>query len=133
MTATKRPQGVSDKVKAIVRERDRERCVRCGAHCTDGVPGLDWSLHHRRPKGMGGSTAWDTHLPANLIVLCGSGTTGCHGWVTAQPALAKAEGWLVSQYADPATTPLTRRGWVGQQIWAVQDNNGGVRATEVWD
>jgi hypothetical protein len=44
--------------------------------------GFPVSVHHRRPRMMGGSRNESTYIkPANLIVLCGSGTTGCHGWV----------------------------------------------------
>ena len=78
----------SDQVKRMVDRRDGWRCVRCGASL-ESVPG---SRHHRRPR----SHAWaGLHLASNLILLCGSGTTGCHGWVHANPAQAYEEGLLV--------------------------------------
>lgn len=89
-----------------VRERDDWRCARCAG----------WgplTTQHRRARGMGGSRLPDTNDPANLLTLCGSGTTLCHGWTEHHPTWARAHGWAVSFYANPATTPVwTWRGWV---------------------
>lgn len=71
-------------VAELVRWRDRDRCQRCGSYTPGG------SLHHR--QGRGGP---DPHRPANLLLLCGSGTTGCHGWVHAHPAEAYEAGLMV--------------------------------------
>lgn len=64
---------------------------------------------------MGGTRWPGVNLPSNLLTLCGSGTTGCHGWVEAHPAWATAHGWSVPRWqtADVATVPVwTWRGWV---------------------
>jgi len=64
---------------------------------------------------MGGSRWEGINDPANLITLCGTGTTGCHGWVESHPEWAKAHGWSVSvhQRDQVAQTPVwTWRGWV---------------------
>jgi hypothetical protein len=63
---------------------------------------------------MGGSRDPMINAPSNLITLCGSGTTGCHGWVEDHPREAKAMGWSVSRYANPAITPVSSwaHGWV---------------------
>ena len=71
-------------VAELVRWRDRDRCLRCGTYTAGG------SLHHR--QGRGGA---DPHRAANLILLCGSGTTGCHGYVHANPAESYGAGWMV--------------------------------------
>lgn len=91
-------------VKLLVRARARDRCERCGRQL-DGWDG--GSYHHRRIKGMGGDRRPETNLPANLLLLCGSGTTGCHGWVHAggNRAVALEAGWLVSRWAVPAEQP----------------------------
>jgi len=44
----------------------------------------------------------------NLQVMGGTGSTGCHGWKTANPAAAMAEGWSVPSWADPAEWPARR-------------------------
>lgn len=82
----------------LVRWRDRDRCVRCGAPATN--------IHHRRPRGMGGTRDPLANDPSNLLCLCGSGTTGCHGWIESHRAEALRDGWLVSKWADPATIPI---------------------------
>lgn len=89
-------------------ERDEHRCFRCGAYLSSAWPG--YSCHHRQLQGSGGP---DT--PENRIMLCGSGTTGCHGWVHANPAVARAHGWLVSKFTGhPELVPAEHhsRGWL---------------------
>jgi hypothetical protein len=82
----------------LVVERDSGRCAWCGAEVS-GERGRDWSLHHRRPAGMGGDRRPETHLPGNLVLLCGSGTTRCHGEVESRRGEAMHRGFLVSRHA----------------------------------
>lgn len=93
--------------------RDDGACVRCGAQVTHQPRGVAWSIHHRRPRGMGGSRSPEVNATPNGLVLCGSGTTGCHGWVEAHRDRARQEGLLVPSWRDPADVPVrTRRhGW----------------------
>ena len=56
---------------------------------------------------MGGSKDPVTNSPANLLLLCSSGTTGCHGWVESHRELAYATGLLVHSWQDPRKVPLT--------------------------
>lgn len=90
----------------------------------DRETGIHWSgdsIHHREPR----SHPFDRlHQPENLLQLCGSGTTGCHGWVHAHPARAYRLGYLVHTGKDPATIPVYYRtgGW--QQL-----NPDGTRNT----
>lgn len=67
------------------------------------------SRHHRKLRSRGGADAAD-----NLVLMCGSGTTGCHGWAHAHPADATALGFIVSRWDDPATVPILHAlyGWV---------------------
>lgn len=78
--------GFPAKVRALITERD-EGCVICGN------PGTN--IHHRHPRGMGGSKAAWINRPSNGILLCGSGTTGCHGHVETNRAWAVQHGYLV--------------------------------------
>ena len=127
----------------LVRERDDWRCARCAG----------WgplSTQHRVARGMGGSRWAGINLPSNLLTLCGSGTTGCHGWVEGHPLWAMGHGWAVSKYDREAVSRLpvwTWRGWVylteQGRAWAVDDHPGlagcdcGCRPLEtttgVWD
>ena len=97
-----RSTGPDVATRELVRWRDRDQCRRCGA--------TTWQIHHRRPRGMGGTRDPLTNGPANLVLLCGSGVTGCHGWVESHRAEARADGWLVSKWADPAAIPIVHNG-----------------------
>ena len=83
--------------------RDKHSCVKCGVslHSTAG------SRHHRKLRSQGGK-----HDVENLILLCGSGTTGCHGWVHANPKEAYAGGFIVRSSKLPVSVPvLYADGW----------------------
>jgi hypothetical protein len=56
---------------------------------------------------MGGTSDPSANGTANLLVLCGSGTTGCHGWVESNRASARDLGLLVSQWDTPDDIPYT--------------------------
>ena len=113
MTATGPDLGTRE----TVARRDAYTCVRCGNPADAAWDGH--SIHHRRLR----SHPWPgLHEPANLITLCGSGTTGCHGHVHAHPKEARENGWIVSAHQDrPETVPVltARHGWV------LLDRNGG--------
>jgi hypothetical protein len=64
------------------------------------------SLHHRRPRGMGGSRRVDTHTAAALVLTCGHGTLGCHHYVEQHREWGRARGLIVPQGTDPADVPL---------------------------
>lgn len=108
--------------KLLVRARAHDRCERCGSEL-DGWDG--GSYHHRRIKGMGGDRRPETNLPANLLLLCGSGTTRCHGWVHAggNRAAALEGGWLVSRWALPGEQPVVLA-LLGRRLL---DDAGGTR------
>lgn len=81
--------------------------ARCGGRCERcGTPG--YTVHHRRKKSQGG--LWDS---SNLLALCGSGTTGCHGWVEANPRSAMDLGfWLENGEKSADTAVWLWRRWV---------------------
>jgi hypothetical protein len=60
------------------------------------------------------------HSPANIVELCGSGTTGCHGWVHQHVKEAERLGLIVPLGRDPRTTPV--RDWQG--IWLRLNQDG---------
>ena len=79
---------------------------------------------------MGGSRVPETNDPANLLTLCGSGTTMCHGWVESHPEWSRRHGWSLSFYGPtPAQVPVwTWRGWVlllaGGDLEPLPDHGG---------
>jgi len=64
-----------------------------------------------RLRRMGGSRDPRLNEPSNLVLLCGSGTSAddsqgkCHQIVESKRRVATADGWLVSQHADPPDVP----------------------------
>lgn len=107
--------------REIVGYRDEGVCVKCRR--VDPFFGANWD--HRKNRSQGG--AWE---PANGQLLCGSGTTGCHGWKTSHPEDARREGYAVPGHADPTEYPARRWAWVGyvlQPVWVLYDNAGGWR------
>lgn len=93
----------ADDVRTLVLFRAGARCESCGEVLRPGR----WSLHHRRPSGMGGTRASVAHSPSNLLALCGTdNVTGCHGLVHRNPAAARDAGLLVRKAADPTKVPV---------------------------
>lgn len=101
-------------VREVCAHRDNARCVRCGR----SLVGIPASLHHRRLRSH---PFPGLHQPANLIWLCGSGTTGCHGWFHDHPAVAYQLGYMVHMSDNPVNIPMLR--YDGK--WVLLDNDGG--------
>lgn len=99
--------------RQCVQARFGGRCVRCGR---EGA-----IVHHRKPRGMGGSSDPLINHPSNLLWVCGTGTTGCHGWIESHRPEARAAGWLVPFAVDPAKIPV--RTW-DQRIVMLDDDCG---------
>ena len=87
-----------DKCRKVVKARARGACERCAKE-----GGL--TLHHRKKRSQGGD--W---TPQNCVMLCGSGTTGCHGWVEDNPDTAEVYGWHVRPWDDPLDVPILYHG-----------------------
>ncbi len=98
--------------KPVVAERQEWHCMRCGSN-THGCGWPGHSTHHRQ------SRRFHDHRPANLVRLCGSGTTGCHGWAHAHPAEAERLGYIVPGWMDPRDVPI--RDWRGDWLWLLDD------------
>lgn len=98
----------------LIGDRDHGRCVRCYA--------MGGNRHHRKRRSQGGKD-----LGSNLILLCGSGTTGCHGYVHAHPEESYIKGWLVSGDADPALIPIWSMIW---RSWILLRNDLTVQLVE---
>lgn len=95
--------------RTLVRARDGHRCAMCGTFLM--VLGQWQSVHHRKPKGMGGSALLEN--ASNLVTLCGVGNAdGCHGKAHSNPHWARNHGWIVSRSFNPAEIPVDMHdGW----------------------
>lgn len=95
--------GPSKTTRAIVWTRAGGRCEVCGSSLA-GM--LGFSVHHRRARGMGGTRRSETNTPSNLLVVCGSGTTGCHGHIESHREQSYAAGLLLHDGQAPADVPV---------------------------
>lgn len=99
--------GPSSAQRLVIRSRAGGCCELCGVPLW--VEGSGWvaahSFHHRQPRGMGGSSV-EVNTPDRLLLLCGSGVTGCHGEVESNRAASYARGLLVRRPTDPAVVPV---------------------------
>lgn len=91
--------------RRIVAERSGGMCERCGHTPAE-------SHHHRVKRGQGGK--WE---PSNIAHLCGDGTRGCHGWIEANPAAAREEGWALRRGEDPRTVSVAHQMLHGQMMF----------------
>lgn len=107
VTSTEVPRRIREAVLA----RDEWACAYCGI----AIDSLSYSLHHRRPRGMGGSRR--LHTMANLVTLCGSGVDGCHGVVERDRPTSRRTGWLVPNGRTPERWRVQRRTPDGEIGW----------------
>ena len=92
----------STKAKTLILKRARGKCEICGVSCING------QIHHRRPRGMGGSKSASTGSAANGVLL----HPACHLKVETNRNEALNRGWLVRQGNDPEVEPFRRYdGW----------------------
>lgn len=96
-------------------ERERGRCFRCGRPLRFEGRGFEWSAHHRMPRKSGGvgrkGSPFELMISAitNCLILCGSGTTGCHGWAEKWRAIAEDEGYIVRRGINPPAGVRVKR------------------------
>lgn len=91
----KQPKQIPKRMRQALHERAEGRCEICNGPADNA--------HHRKNRSVGGR-----HELSNLMLLCGSGTVGCHGMVTRSPYYAESMGWRVPSYKHPAGVPVRR-------------------------
>lgn len=103
----------SEKVAGLIIARDQGACAfpSCGKHVTHlgRGTGFGYALHHRRPKGMGGSGVSWINEPANGVLLCEEH----HRAVHADPEGSYASGFLVRRGVQRADEVAIRHGLHG--------------------
>jgi len=99
------------RVREQITRRANGACERCG------MAAPAYQHHHRRPRGMGGSSAEDTNVASNALNFCVS----CHTEVEANRTDGLRYGWLVRQGCKPEQVPVLRKG-----EWVFLRNDGGV-------
>lgn len=107
--------------RKLVAERSGGFCeARLDGKNSFACQGVGQSMHHRRKVSQGGK--W---TPSNIVHVCGNGTMGCHGYIEANPAMARR--WHLWLYAGqpPAATPA-RLCFRGLTSWYLLDDEGGI-------
>ncbi len=120
MSRTYRYTGPTSDVVEACLERAGFCCEVCAVMLGD-VRGVHWSYHHRRARAMGGTRWPGINLPSNALILCGSGTTGCHGDIESYRATAARAGYLVLSRTDPAEVAVL----LHKERWVYLDNLAG--------
>lgn len=105
MKSRYRNTGPRPEVVELCLERAQYSCEPCGA-LTGDRRGVDWSVHHRLPRRMGGTKRAGVNSPAALLIVCGSGTTGCHGRIESFRAAAYERGLILRAHEDPLVVPV---------------------------
>lgn len=80
---------ITKATRAIVAERSNDTCEVCGQEEAT-------QMHHRRPRGMGGSRDARIHQPSMLLHL----GNDCHHYIEHNRDEALDEGWLVKNAND---------------------------------
>lgn len=94
--------GFTPIVRGIVAVRSDRICEVCGLR-------MGTQVHHRRPRGAGGTRRLESNQAANALWTC----VDCHSRIESQRSEALTYGWLVRQTDDPTTVPVLYRGtWV---------------------
>lgn len=118
MKRTSRPTGPDRRTRALMYDRDGDRCCACNEV---GLRDRDLIPNHRVNRGMGGSTApWINDL-TNLVTAC----RGCNNRFEDDPAYSYAMGWKVRYGVNPATVPVC----YGDGSWWLLDLDGSRRPT----
>lgn len=104
------------RARAIVRERS-------GGNCETQIKGqcLGRATNYQHRKNKSQCSKAELWLSSNGLHVCGTGTTGCHGYIHANPAKSYSYGWSCRQALDPRQMPVERRG-----VWVHLDDDGGV-------
>jgi 5-methylcytosine-specific restriction protein A len=108
--------GFPKKVRDLVIARANGTCERCGF----AAPA--YQIHHRRPRGAGGSKAVDTNCASNALCVCIS----CHSAIEANRVESSQFGWLVRQGQSPGAARVFCRG-----AWVLLDDHGYVIPVQV--
>ena len=94
----------TEKTRQVIRERAKNRCELCGTPV-----GMDAQIHHRKPRGMGGTKDDASRLACNGLFV----HFRCHEKIERNREVALANGWLVRQSGDSQDQPVRLHyGWV---------------------
>jgi hypothetical protein len=87
--------GPDDETKELVKQRANYGCQRCGL-------ARGQVIHHRDPRGAGGSSRPEVNAASNLVWICHQ----CHERVESKRLEAVGEGFLIPDGLHPSDVPV---------------------------
>jgi hypothetical protein len=96
--------------RRAVYARDNRQCQACGISIASGW----YSVQHRHARGTGGANAL-----SNLVLLCGSAVTGCHGKCEKRDFRMRERGFWVNSWDDPSDIPILT--WDSRLVFLAND------------
>jgi hypothetical protein len=103
-------------VRMLVMAREGWSCCRCGR----SVIGLPYTISPRKLRSKEADIS-----PSGLILLCGTETLLCRGYVLSNVTESYGAGWLVLSREDPAMVPVLLAGRI--TVWLT---DSGTYSTE---
>lgn len=92
----------TEKTRRLVEDRAKGICEMCGAPVGMG------QIHHRKPRGMGGTKNVASRSPSNALFV----HFRCHEWIERNRTEAYHMGYLVHQAEESSEKPvLLSTGW----------------------
>lgn len=104
-------------LRALLWERSEGHCEASGLPLDEDT----FDAHHRRPKGMGGTSRDDRDAIWNLLALDPRVHNGGPTSVHAHRGVAEANGFLVPKHDNPRHYPVHLHG----QRWVLLTETGG--------
>lgn len=109
----------TEKTRNLVVARAGGNCELCGAAVNNP------NLHHRKPRGMGGTKNPESRSPANALFLHFT----CHEWVERNRTESYELGYLVRQAENSNAKPV-----LGPDGWFLLNDDGTKAMVEgAWD
>ena len=108
MTASGAGGAFTPAARAAILTATLDRCAGCGS---------TWNIeiHHKRPRGMGGTSNALIGEPWNGAALCAL----CHSWTESHREVARLLGWLTP--TPSPDVPFWTRPW-GWAVWVLLDD-----------
>ena len=121
--------GFSAGVRHAILARSEGYCEVMAAGCENLDVGFGHStieIHHRRPRGMGGTKRPETNYASNGLAVC----RRCHMKCESMRNWARENGFVLLQGDNPADVPVFWRcNWEGgRKALVLLDDIGGKRA-----
>ena len=115
--------GFSQHVKQMIFARSEGYCEVLSLACELAAT----EIHHRRPRGMGGTKKPETNYASNGLAIC----RRCHLKCEAMRSWAIDNGFIVRQSDNPAEIPVWwRSSWSGNRKAMVLLDDGGALRKE---